>query len=197
MTNVSTRGKTRWVAKSSGGAVRGISSKNLSNVFFEVFGIRPTGSDFESELEQLLRFREVLVSNPCATVTVKDIQKLAKKARELQECLRAFPALTAIGEEIMFFDPSKPRPENDFWFWLTALQSPEHFLRKGSDATTFRGAIRAVSRLVEREGQLVSTTAGGKFGRFLEGVDQLYPGLIFPKNTVKTGRRDYIRESLK
>lgn len=193
-----TRGKNRWVARSSGGAVRDIDAAQIERAFADCYELSSVSPELVSAVQDLLSVREVSVSNPNAVFRQKDLERLRTKARALSDCLRELPDLKGLSSEIMFYDLNRVRDSKDFMFWLVALQQPETFLINVSIAASFRSTIGRLADLCEGTGLDVSTTPNGKFGRLLTVLDELYPGLIFPKDTVQTNaRRDYIREGLR
>jgi len=196
MTRSSTRGKARWVVKSGGGAVRNIEKATLLDAYKTAFGECPKSPELLDEVQNILKVREVTVTNPQKTITQKDLEKLAKKAADLQKCLREFPDMEFFTADVMHSNVHKIRPISDLYFWLVALQNPERYLRRISDANSFKFTICNLAELLETQGKTISTTSEGPFGTFLEVIETSYPGLVFPSTTVKTARRDYIRSSL-
>lgn len=191
----STRGKPKIMPLEGGGAVRAICEDRIEEAFQAAFG-KCASSELKAEIAHRLRIRIVDVDNPPASATKRQVEAVANSAKRLQKNLDAMPGSRELLEEIAWINPSIRMDTNNFFRFLTHLQSTSHFTDRKSPATVYRSTIKAIAIACANDGARISKTESGAFLRFLICLEDTWPGLIFPNGTTPQARRDYLRASL-
>lgn len=190
-----TRGKPKFMPSRGGGAVREIPERQVALTFETAFDVKAS-DELASDVAHHLRFRIVDVDNPPDGATKRQTEAVANAAKRLLKNLKDMPGSHELLQQIAWRNSNRPMDTRDLFRWLVFLQSPECFGETRSPATAYRGTIRTIAEACIKDGVTVSKTEGGRFLRFLEGIEAQWPGLIFPKGTIPQGRRDYLRQSL-
>ncbi len=179
----------------AGGAVREICEGKIADAYETAFR-EAASSELVADISHCLRFRIVVVDNQPANATKRQIEAVANAADRLLKNLERMPGSRELLDEIAWFNPSCPMDTGEFFRFLVHLQSSDQFTEHKSPATAYRSTIKAIAIACEKSGVRISKTEDGAFLRFLNCLEENWPGLIFPRRATPQARRDYLRESL-
>ncbi|AZQ66963.1 hypothetical protein EF888_07325 [Silicimonas algicola] len=189
-----TRGKPALAFTHNGGFVRDILPEHIEAAYIQAYDeIAPP--TFVSEAANLLRFRIVDVDNPRKRFTEADIKKVRDAAKRLRLALLAFPDQTGLLQSL---EHRMKREVNsgDLHTWVALLERSDT-ARPYQASRSFKWAISELAKFLRAEGKSPARNGTGPFFRLVEGIERQYPGLMFPTETVGTGRQQYISRALK
>jgi len=132
---------------------------------------------------------------------IKKVKRLATELRRQIDDLRTEGDL--LGSVMVARDlavaelelEERPLDIEDLTNWLSALERIERAFTAFRPADDYRSTIRAAMKIADKNGLAATIHDNSWFVGFLVALDERRPGLVFPPNTVPSGRCDYVRNS--
>lgn len=195
-----TRGRKTFSLTHSGGVVRELSSPDVRQAL-KTSG-QPTDPALVEKLTRILNDRLISVDAPPALTRGQErqLEKIERAAASLMDALQGYDNwgdLSLSVSDDLFADERRIDSDQTLYRWLVRLADVRGRYFETYDPTQrYRATIRHLRDEILAAGGNGAVYDGSRFVAFLTEVERLAPGLIFPVETVSTGRVRYIERAV-
>lgn len=195
-----TRGRKTFALTHGGGAVRELSAADVSGALAEAK--QPTDATLVARLLRILNDRLISVDVPPALTRGQErqLEKIARAAASLMDAMKDYDQWgelsLSVGDELFAYE-GRMDSDQTLYRWLVRLADVRGRYFETYDPTQrYRATIRHLRDEILAAGGNGAVYDGSRFVSFLTEVERLAPGLIFPVETVSTGRVRYTERAV-
>lgn len=195
-----TRGRRTLAYKHGGGVVREIDHKGIASAL--AHHELPQGDDVVTQMTTFLCDRLVSVdaAPSVSRGSEKEIERIEKAASELMAAMRAYSDMRELTLSIkgdLFSIAGHMESDEYLYHWLICMsKARERYFEEYNPTYRYHRAIVRLHGLIRDAGGNVAIHRTSRFVRFLSALDEMRPGMIFPPETVNSGRVRYIERAL-
>lgn len=195
-----TRGRKTFALSHSGGVVRELAQADVLQAL-ERAG-QPTDAALVEILTRILNDRLISVDAPPALTRGQErhLEKIERAAASLMDALQGYDHWTDLSLSVsddLFADEGRMDSDRTLYRWLVRLADVRGRYFETYDPThRYRATIRQLRDEILAAGGNGAVYDGSRFVAFLTEVERLAPGVIFPVETVSTGRVRYTERAV-
>ncbi|MCF3973998.1 hypothetical protein [Paracoccus salsus] len=198
---VQTRGRKTLALRHAGGWLREIETSAIVKALQS--HKLPHEEEVVTRISDLLRERLVTVDLTPAVLrgSEKEIERIEKAAKEMLAAIRGYRDFGDLSLSIDG-DMAQTTGEHEgsirLFGWLLRLsKARERYFREYNPSGSYHSAIKKIRGIISDAGGNVAVHKTSQFVLFLSELERMRPAMIFPPETVETGRARYVENALR